>query len=98
MKAEIHKRGPISCTIDATDQFENTYTSGIYSEKLKLAIPNHFVSVIGWGEENGQEFWIARNSWGTYWGEGGFFRIQMHKENLGIVEGCSWGVPYKAAD
>lgn len=53
MKAEIHKRGPISCTIDATDEFENTYTGGIYSEKLKLAIPNHFVSVIGWGEENG---------------------------------------------
>lgn len=34
-----------------------------------------------------------RNSWGSYWGEGGFFRIQMHKDNLAIETECDWGVP-----
>ena len=36
---------------------------------------------------------IGRNSWGTYWGENGWFRIQMHHNNLGIEHECDWGVP-----
>lgn len=36
---------------------------------------------------------IGRNSWGTYWGENGWFRIQMHHNNLGIEQDCDWGVP-----
>ena len=34
---------------------------------------------------------MGRNSWGTYWGEAGFFRIRMHKHNLGIEKDCTWG-------
>ena len=39
------------------------------------------------------EFWYMRNSWGTYWGEEGFARIMMHKDNLGLETDCDWGVP-----
>ena len=93
MKAEIYARGPISCGIKNTEKLEN-YTGGVFSESAWFNSPTHEVSVVGWGvSDEGQEFWIARNSYGTYWGENGFFRIDMHKNNLGINKHCIWAVP-----
>lgn len=103
MKAEIYKRGPIGCGLEASHGFRS-YTGGIYSEPRDAVVLNQHVGVTGWGLAAGSdgvpagtEFWIGRNSWGTYWGEGGWFRIQMHEHNLGIESDCDWGVPDTAA-
>ncbi len=71
------------------------YSGGIFSEKNDNPQTNHEVSLVGYGldESTGEEFWVGRNSWGTYWGEYGFFRIKMHEDNQGIENFCSWGVP-----
>ena len=93
MKAEIYARGPISCGVKNTPKFA-AYQGGIYSESTLSTVPNHEVAVVGWGTTaDGQEYWIGRNSWGTNWGEQGFFRINMHSYNLGINTDCTWGVP-----
>lgn len=94
MKKEIWKRGPIGCGIHVTTKFEK-YEGGIYSQRLHNPQLNHEISVVGWDvdKETGQEYWIGRNSWGTYWGEYGFFRMAMHKHNLGIETNCVWATP-----
>lgn len=91
MKAEIFSRGPISCGITATTNF-HSYDGGIYSEASYRGI-NHEIEVLGWGIEDGQEYWIGRNSWGTYWGVDGYFYIKMHSDNLNIETDCSWAIP-----
>lgn len=93
MKSDLAQYGPISCGIQATTEF-GEYRGGIYSQHLDSIEINHEISVIGYGvTDEGQEYWIGRNSWGTYWGEYGFFRVQMYSDNLGIENDCTAGIP-----
>jgi len=94
MKSEIITNGPISCAIDATAEFED-YAGGIYSQQKTTIELNHEIAVVGWGTDptSGISYWVGRNSWGTYWGEEGFFQMQMGSDNLGIETECTWGIP-----
>ncbi|ETO07735.1 hypothetical protein RFI_29656 [Reticulomyxa filosa] len=38
----------------------------------------------------------GRNSWGTFWGNNGYFRIVKGTNNLGIEELCNWATPAEA--
>lgn len=89
---EIYQRGPITCSVAVTQELLN-YTGGIFIDKTGRMAEDHDISVNGWGEENGVKYWIVRNSWGSYWGEGGNFRLIRGINNLGIQADCTWAVP-----
>ena len=93
MMNEIKNRGPITCAIAVTQELVN-YTGGIFNDTTGRVELDHDISVTGWGEdEDGTKYWIIRNSWGSYWGEGGNFRLIRGTDNLGIESTCSWAVP-----
>jgi len=95
MMSEIFMRGPIACHVLSDDIFE-AYKSGIMMNHPWNST-DHLVAVSGWGHQmvNGKDipYWIVRNSYGSFWGEGGWFRIVRGQNALGIESGCSWGVP-----
>jgi len=45
---------------------------------------DHVITIVGWGEEDGVQYWICKNSWGYFWGERGYFRIIRNQNYLGI--------------
>jgi cathepsin X len=92
MMNEIMNRGPISCAV-ADPQSLIDYTYGIYYDETGRTSEDHEISVVGWGEENGVKFWRVRNSWGSHWGEEGFFRVVRGINNIGIEQDCDWAVP-----
>jgi len=93
MKRAIAADGPIACSITATSQLEQ-YKQGVFSQATQASTPNHLVSVVGWDvDANGVEHWIVRNSLGNHWGDKGYFKIQMHSNNLGIEQNCVWALP-----
>jgi cathepsin X len=88
MQQEILNRGPITCGIDAQPILE--YTGGIVSDAGEGI--DHVISVVGWGSDNGKQYWIVRNSWGEYWGEMGYVYVELGKNALHLEEQCSWAV------
>jgi len=85
--------GPITCGISCSNGFTYNYTAGIYNDTTGFMDLDHDVEVVGWGEENGVKYWHVRNSWGTYWGDNGFFKIVRGTNNLGIESDCTYMVP-----
>lgn len=55
LKSEMYARGPISCGIDVTAKFY-AYSGGIYEEAVTFPMPNHEISLVGWGEEDGHQY------------------------------------------
>ena len=93
MKAEIYARGPITCHMDVSQDFLD-YEGGIYMDHEEVMLGGHAIEIAGWGiSEDGVEYWILRNSWGEYWGEHGWARVEMHKNTLSLESSCSWAVP-----
>ena len=54
--------------------FQN-YKSGVL-DTCTTTKTNHAVVIVGWGTENGIDYWIIKNSWGSWWGEQGYIRLK----------------------
>ena len=53
------------------------YTGGIYEHTYGEYEGGHAVCIVGYDTTGLVPYWIVKNSWDSFWGEGGFFRIKM---------------------
>ncbi|EYC43488.1 hypothetical protein Y032_0492g2423 [Ancylostoma ceylanicum] len=79
----IYEHGPVVATFTVYKDFKN-YKEGIYVHKYGDNMGLHAVKIIGWGRENGTDYWLIANSWNTDFGENGYFRILRGKNHCGI--------------
>ena len=88
------RKGPISIAFEVVDDFR-LYKSGVYTSKTCKNGPkdvNHAVLVVGYGIEHGIPHWLIKNSWGTNWGEEGYFKMERGKNMCGIATCASFPI------
>jgi len=73
LKAAINL-GPVSVAIQANQPVFQGYTGGIITANCGTNL-DHGVLAVGYGVDNGVEFYLVKNSWGASWGEAGYVRI-----------------------
>ena len=88
IKTELMTHGPVFTGLDVYEDFM-TYKSGIYQHVTGGGLGEHAVKLVGWGVENGVEYWKIANSWNEDWGENGFFRIKMGECGIDDVGAAS---------
>ena len=89
MKNALYYIGPLSIGVYANTDWQ-LYEKGVYNPTESQCSSNpadqdHGVAIVGYGTENGLEYWVIRNSWGKNWGEDGYIRIVRGKNACGIA-------------
>ena len=82
--------GPLETQFTVYSDFMN-YRGGIYVHRSGYRRGGHAVTILGYGTENGVNYWICQNSWNANWGEQGYFRIKMGE--VGIDSNAFGGHP-----
>ena len=79
----VYQFGAVGTGVYVDNGF-GAYKKGVY-DKCGKGWPNHQVAVVGWGTENGIDYWLIKNSWGTWWGDKGYIKVKKgmyYKQNF----------------
>jgi C1A family cysteine protease len=93
LKNAIYTNGPIVAVYDVYSDFY-AYHAGVYSYASGEYEGGHAILIVGWNDM--ESAFIVKNSWGTGWGDSGFFRI-AYSELAGSTRFARFAYAYGAA-
>jgi hypothetical protein len=87
VKFQVATYGAAVSYIYASDRAFGNYANGVFSACTSKEI-NHAVLVVGYGTENGVDYWLVKNSWGPNWGNAGKIKMRRGTNECGIGNYC----------
>ena len=74
LKAAVAQQ-PVAIAIEADTRYFQSYSSGVLTSSSCGTTLDHGVLIVGYGTENGIDYWLVKNSWSTTWGDKGYVKI-----------------------
>ena len=93
MMQELVNYGPLAVAFSVYSDFL-TYKSGVYTHQTGQMLGGHAVEMVGYGTENGKDYWLVKNSWNEEWGDNGYFKIARGTDECGIEDDVT-GIQFK---
>lgn len=72
---------PVAIAIQADQFVFQHYTGGIITDASCGTELDHAVLIVGYGTEDGLDYWLVKNSWGSSWGDNGYVKILRTDSN-----------------
>nr|DAA06105.1 TPA_inf: cathepsin B [Acyrthosiphon pisum] len=94
IQREVQNYGPVSMAFKVFDNDFFLYKSGVYEKTTNSEfIQWQYAKLIGWGVENGVDYWLLVNFWGYEWGQNGLFKIKRGTDECNIETFVHAGEP-----
>ncbi|OCT66468.1 cathepsin S [Xenopus laevis] len=96
LKQAVGTIGPVAVAIDSNHLEFRQYKKGVYTNKKcddTYLGQDHAVLVVGYGREDGEDYWLVKNSHGIDFGDKGYIKMRRnHHNHCGIANHASYPI------